>query len=90
MRTKVEERMLCKSCGKEFPTISLIKNCKKCNELYINGTRNVICRRCKEHYVSRPSDPMCTSCYKEVEAENARLVNLYYLTEGSKYGKTKM
>lgn len=27
---------------------------------------------------------------KEVEDENARFVNLYYLTEGSKYGKTKM
>ena len=87
---KIEERMLCKSCGKEFPDISIIKNCTKCNKLYRDNYHNVICRRCKEHYVSRTTDPMCTSCYKEVEAENARLVNLYYLTEGSKYGKTKM
>lgn len=85
-----EARLLCKSCGEEFPTISFIKNCKKCNKLYRNNTYNVICRRCKKHHVSRPSDPMCTSCYKEVESENARLVNLYYLTEGAEYGKTKM
>lgn len=89
MRTKVEERMLCKSCGEEFPDISIIKNCPKCNKLYRDNYRNVICRRCKEHYVSRPSDPMCTGCYKEVEVENARLVELYYLTKGLKYAEKK-
>lgn len=85
-----EVRLLCKSCGKKFPDISFAKNCMRCNKLYRNGTYNVICRRCKKYHVSRPTDPMCGLCYFEVENENRRLVNLYYLTEGAKYGKTKM
>lgn len=88
--TKIEERLLCKSCGKEFHTLSLIKNCPKCIRLYRDKVPNTICRRCKKQHVSRPTDPMCGLCYFEVENENRRLVNLYYLTEGAKYGKTKM
>lgn len=74
---KIEERILCKSCGKNFGELSYYKNCKKCVKIFYRKEPNIICRRCEKRPVERPSDPMCGPCYEEVERKNKKLVEIY-------------
>ena len=73
-----EERILCKSCGKNFGYLSYFKNCKECEFMFRKHCRNTICRRCHKIPVTCPRDPMCYSCYKEIERKNAKLVAIYH------------
>lgn len=75
---KIEERILCKSCGKNFGQLVTVKNCKSCEKLFRNHYKNTICRRCGKNLVTIPSDPMCYSCYTEIERKNRELIEVYY------------
>ena len=78
---KIEERILCKSCGKNFGHLSYYKNCKECEHKFKIGYLNTICRRCHKRPVQWPRDSLCYFCYKEVERKNEELVAIYH-----KYG----
>ena len=75
---KIEERILCKSCGENFGHLSYYKNCKLCEYKFQKHYKNTICRRCHKRSVTWPRDPLCYFCYNEVERKNKKLVDLYH------------